>query len=279
MQINSQSAVCNLQTNSCRYLCPSINQKHFIMAKQNSLVRIEGTIDNLTFYKNANGHFVRSKGGVSKNRIMNDPAFVRTRENGVEFSSIAGSGKLLRTALGSMLFSAKDSGLTSRLVKVMAQVKNMDSTSVRGERNVAVGLMDPAGRALLAGFDFNGRTSLSTVLNASLAVDMATGAISITPFNPMEQMQSVRAATHFSMQSGFLDLDFETGVFDLTQSPKLAFPLVSAVVAPVLTPTAVPAGSGTRMVVLLIEFFQEVNGVQYMLNNGALNVLRLVAVE
>ena len=43
------------------------------MAKQNSLVKIEGTIENLTFYKSANGHFVRSKGGVSKNRIMNDP--------------------------------------------------------------------------------------------------------------------------------------------------------------------------------------------------------------
>jgi hypothetical protein len=104
------------------------------MAKQNSLVKIEGTIENLTFYKSANGHFVRTKGGVSKNRIMNDPAFVRTRENGAEFSSIAGSGKLLRTALGSMLFTAKDNLLTSRLVKVLAQVKNMDSGSVRGER-------------------------------------------------------------------------------------------------------------------------------------------------
>jgi hypothetical protein len=248
------------------------------MAKQNSLVKIEGTIENLTFYKSANGHFVRTKGGVSKNRIMNDPAFVRTRENGAEFSSIAASGKLLRTALGSMLFTAKDSRLTSRLVKVMAQVKNRDSSSVRGERNVATGLADATGKALLTGFDFNSRASLGSVLNASLAVNFGTGVLTISPFNPMEQMQSMRYATHFSLQSGFLDVDFETGAYELTQSPELIFPLVQGVIAPILTPTAVPAGTGVKIVVLLIEFFQEVNGVQYMLNSGAFNVLHLVAV-
>ena len=249
------------------------------MAKQNSLIKIEGTIENLTFYKSANGHFVRTKGGVSKNRIMNDPAFVRTRENGTEFSSIAGSGKLLRTALGSMLFTAKDSRLTSRLVKVLAQVKNMDSSSVRGERNVAIGLTDAMGKSLLTGFDFNARASLGSVLNTSMSVDMATGEINIATFNPMEQMQSVRAATHFSLQSGFLNVDFETGAYELTQSLEVVFPLVQGVVTPVLTPTSVPAGTGVKMVVLLIEFFQKVNGEHYLLNNGAFNVLHLVAVD
>jgi hypothetical protein len=248
------------------------------MAKQNGLVKIEGTIENLTFYKSANGHFVRSKGGVSKNRIMNDPAFVRTRENGVEFSSIAGSGKLLRTALGSMLFKAKDNRLTSRLVKVMGQVKNLDGTNVRGERNVGVGITSAGGKSLLTGFDFNARAALGSVLNSAVTVDLATGKVSIASFNPMEQMQSPEGATHFSFQSGFLNLDFKTGVNKLNQSAELTFPLVQGVITPVLTPSAVPAGTGVKMVVLLIEFFQEVNGVKYMLNNGAFNVLQVVAV-
>jgi hypothetical protein len=248
------------------------------MAKQNSLVKIEGTIENLTFYKSANGHFVRSKGGVSKNRIMNDPAFVRTRENGAEFSSITGSGKLLRTALGSMLFKAKDSRLTSRLVKTMAQVKNMDGSSVRGERNVGDGIASADAKSLLTGFDFNARASLSSVLNSAVSVDLTTGKVSIASFNPMEQMQFPEGATHFSLQSGFLNLDFKTGIYKLNQSPELTFPLVQGAITPVLTPTAVPTGTGVKMVVLLIEFFQEVNGVKYLLNNGAFNVLQLVAV-
>jgi hypothetical protein len=55
--------------------------------------------------------------------------------------------------------------------------------------------------------------------------------------------------------------------------------LVQGVISPVLTPSGVPAGSGVGMHVLLIEFFQEVNGVQYMLNNGAYNVLNLLEVQ
>ncbi len=49
------------------------------MAKLKSLIKIEGTLDDLTFYKGKEGFLVRSKGGVSKKRINNDPAFARTR--------------------------------------------------------------------------------------------------------------------------------------------------------------------------------------------------------
>ena len=70
------------------------------MAKNTSLFKVEGTLDNVTFYKSADGHFVRTKGGVSKSRILNDPAFIRTRENGAEFGRSAGAGKMLRMASG-----------------------------------------------------------------------------------------------------------------------------------------------------------------------------------
>ena len=61
------------------------------MGKLDGIIKIQGTLDNLTFYKSADGHFVRTKGGVSKNRIKNDPAFKRTRENGTEFGHCANS--------------------------------------------------------------------------------------------------------------------------------------------------------------------------------------------
>lgn len=40
------------------------------MAKLNGILKIEGKLENLTFYKSADGHMVRTKGGVSKNRIL-----------------------------------------------------------------------------------------------------------------------------------------------------------------------------------------------------------------
>ena len=80
------------------------------------------------------------------------------------------------------------------------------------------------------------------------------------------------------MQVGFLNLDFATGIADLTSSTEVIYPLIQGNIAPVLTPTATPTGNGTHFHVLLIEFFQEVNGVQYMLNNGAFNVLNILEV-
>ena len=236
-------------------------------------------MEDLTFYKGSDGYFVRTKGGVSKNRIMNDPAFARTRENGAEFGSIAGSGKLLRMALGPMVFKAKDSKLTSRLVKVMGQIKNLDSVSVRGARNVAEGLNNPAAPILLEGFDFNAKASFGSVLNAIVSVNTSTGALSVASFNPLEQMRSPEGATHFSLQVGFLKLDFATGAYELIQSEREIYPLTNQTITPVLTPAAVPTVVGTGMHFILIEFFQEVNGSQYMLNNGAFNVLHLLKVS
>jgi hypothetical protein len=246
------------------------------MAKLNGLIKFEGTLENLTFYKSADGHFVRTKGGVSRNRILNDPAFARTRENGAEFGSIAGSGKLLRTALGPMVFKAKDSKLTSRLVKVMGQIKNLDDVSIRGARNVAEGINHDMAAPILEGFDFNVRATFGSVLKSNVSVDVVTGAVTVEPFNPEEQMRRPEGATHFSMQVGFLRLDFATGAYELTQSDEVVYPLVQGSIAPVLTPTSVPTITGTGMHLILIEFFQEVNGVHYMLNNGAFNVLHLI---
>jgi len=53
---------------------------------------LKGPIGDISFYKSKDGYLARSKGGVDKSRIKNDPAFQRTRENGSEFgrAGIAG---------------------------------------------------------------------------------------------------------------------------------------------------------------------------------------------
>lgn len=248
------------------------------MAKQGGILQIQGTLENLTFYKSADGLLVRTRGGVSKQRIMNDPAFVRTRENGAEFGHSANSGKLLRNAVGSMVFKAKDRKLSSRLLKVMSQLKNLDTVNARGMRKVAEGLNDPNGKLLLKGFDFNERAALQSVLYSPIAVDPLTGTVTIADFNPMEQLRGGDGATHFSLQSAYLNLDFETGASAITYSPAVSFPITNGIISPTLTPTAVPAGNGTQLFFLLVEFFQEVNGVPYLLNNGAFNVLNCLDV-
>lgn len=248
------------------------------MAKNKSIIKIIGTLDDLTFYKGKEGYIVRTKGGVSKNRIKTDPAFARTRENGAEFKHIAHSGKLLRRSVIGLIEDAKDGRLTSRLMHVMARVKNEDLTSNRGERNVATGLATANGKQYLKGFDFNGEAPLDSVLLTDYSLDTATGEIELVDFSPMQHIAVPQGTTHVSLRSGFLNLDFATEAKALELSPIVNLALNSAAATVTLTPAAVPAGTGNELFFLKVAFYQEMNGTQYPLNNGAFNALQLVEV-
>ncbi len=248
------------------------------MGKLTGIIKFEGSFDGLTFYKSVDGYLVKGKSGVSKKRIMSDSAFVRTRENIREFSMNAKSGKAIRQSIGPFLHRAKDSKLSSRMVKLLHTIKNLDNSSVRGERLVRLGLDSSEGKRLLKGFDFNVQSPLTSVLHTPYSVDVVTGILSIPDLNPLEQLGIPEGATHVSFSCAFVAVDFETGLYDSCYSPAVILELDNTISTIILTPEGVLTGTGTRMYLLLIEFFQEVNGVQYSLRNGAFNVLNVVEV-
>ena len=248
------------------------------MGKLAGIIKLEGTLDGLTFYKSADGYLVRTKGGVSKTKIMNDPAFARTRENLSEFGANAKSGKALRNSIGPLLNRAKDPKLSSRMLQMMNDIKNFDHSSARGQRSVSLGIGSAEGKQLLKGFDFNVRAALQTILRVPYVLEPETGTVSISNFVAQEQLGFPESATHVSLRSAFVNLDFETGIFDSSYSPITNMVFNNSVSEVSLTPALVPAGTGTQLYFLLIEFYQEVNGVQYSLRSGTYNVLNLIEV-
>ncbi len=46
----------------------------------------------------------------------------------------------MRTSVRNLMIRAKDNRVSSRITQKMTQIKNFDTTSVRGQRNVATGL-------------------------------------------------------------------------------------------------------------------------------------------
>lgn len=78
------------------------------MARQTGIIKLKGTLGDISFYKSSDGHLARTKGGVDANRIANDPAFQRTRENGSEFGRAGKGGKVIRNAIRVLLQNAKD---------------------------------------------------------------------------------------------------------------------------------------------------------------------------
>ncbi len=246
------------------------------MALQKGIVKIEGTVGGLTFYKSSGEHLVREKGGVSGDRILNDPNFARTRENNTEFGAAGSAGKFMRDALRPLLMTAADNKVTSRVTTLMHNVMKQDVTSVRGKRTPAIGIATVPGRTLLKGFNFNINAVLGAVLYKPFVVAPATGVITIAGIVPATDIAFPTGATHVSLTGAMANVNLATGVSDVKLTNVLNLAVGAASTAVTLTPTAVPAGAGTKLFLLKVEFFQLVNGVQYSMKNGAYNALAIV---
>ena len=249
------------------------------MAKQRSIIKLEGTIGDITFLKSKDGYIAKEKSGVSADRIASDPAFQRTRENGAEFGRAGKAGKLLRNALRSLLQRASDSRMVSRLTKEMIRVLQADKTSQRGQRNVLDGETE-----LLAGFDFNLNAKLSTTLYAPYAATLnrTTGEckVSLPSFVPLNMIAAPGGTTHFQLFAAAAVIDFEGETYTALSTESAVLPWNVTPTAVINLTHALPAASTHPLFLALgISFLQEVNGNKYALNNGVFNALSLVGVN
>jgi hypothetical protein len=108
-------------------------------------------------------------------------------------------------------------------------------------------------------------------------VDGVAGTILIQGLIPNLHLAYPTGATHLSISGAWAKVNFETGTYsiELTNSETM---VIDATQADLLLTAAAPTGAGTDMYLLMVEFFQEVNGVQYSMNNGAYNALAIVEV-
>ncbi len=249
------------------------------MAKLNGFIKLEGTLDNLTFYKGREGYLVRTKGGISKERMKSDPAFQRTRENGSEFGRAGKGGKLVRNAIRILLLSAKDKLVTSRLTTDLLKVVKSDLVNERGMRTIQDGSM-----SLLSGFEFNINAKLGSTLFAAYSndFDRVTGvaSVNIPSFSPLVRIAAPTGTTHFKIVTGSSELDFANEIFTFESDETAILPYDSADTGIVDFVCALTPNSTLPVIqVLGVEFYQEVNGQMYPLKNGSFNALAIVNID
>lgn len=246
------------------------------MAKQTSVITLEGRVGRLSFYKTKDGYLAREKGGVSKSRIMNDPKFARTRENLQEFADNASSSKLLRDALRPVVSKIGDSRLNLRITQAMMKVLKTDLLNTRGERKVREGDWN-----LLKGMELNASSSLgSTIFMEVVYTDSPTAwEAGIAGFIPQDFLALPKGATHSRISATGVGLDFTTGIrtVQTVSSPLLPLNIPALAISLPLDKTTL---TGThRAFVLAVEFIQLVNGVEYAINNGANNAAAIITTE
>ncbi|WP_109700255.1 hypothetical protein [Chitinophaga deserti] len=249
------------------------------MPSQTGIITVRGTTGNTTFYKRKNGFGMRAKGGVDAKRIQNDPAFIRTRENGHEFGRAAAAGKLLRNALNSVLKQVADNQVGNRLASLFNRVIKTDTLNNRGERKVPEGEL-----GFFKGFEFNANSPLSTTLYAAVtaAIDRASGAATVTipAFVPEKYLATPTGATHYVLTAIGAEVDFDNGTSVHALSSSGEMPISGQEMPPVNFVIDLPPNSTKPLfLALCIEFVQEVNGRFYGLSTGQFNAMSMVAVD
>ena len=244
------------------------------MARQTGILGIQGTVGGLVFSKNGN---ISQKPQGNKAAFASAPSRARTRENAAEFGLSASYSKLLRDSLRVAIASASDSRVASRLTAKMREIIGLDDTNDRGQR-----VFDSSNSAPLLGFNFNAGAGLGQTMYFPYEVTGAGADVtmSIPALNPVSDIAAPQGATHFEVVFAASALDMEMLSFTngVVAAPLGILPINSAALANqtmVASFPAAPAAADLVVGVVGINFYQQVNGKFYPLNNNSTNPLAI----
>jgi hypothetical protein len=246
------------------------------MAKQKGIIKVKGTIGNLSFYTTRHGDVVRTKWGPDKERRKNDPAFAEANRNSTEFGECSASGKVFRVAVKEFVSGFTDRDLNTRVNSLMFAVKNMDVRSAHGKRKVGKGLLNPKAIGLFLGFNFNKDAPLDSILNVPCTIDKAIGRISINGITEKGAIKFPKGATHVSFCGGWARIDFIEKKSELKCTELKLLPRNSEQNSIILKPKVLPKMKGKDFFILRIGFIQEQGGKHYALGDSKFNAAAVV---
>ena len=108
------------------------------MAIQTGAIKYRGSFKSIRNYMNLHdpNTYAGEKGGANRDLIMNNPAFIRTRENMNEFSGVGLAVKAIRRGLLDLLPEQTDKLFTARLMKIVKEINRRDYEGVHGKRAI-----------------------------------------------------------------------------------------------------------------------------------------------
>lgn len=155
------------------------------MAKVTAPFEIEGTIDDLNFFKSSGQNLVRLKGnsGISKEQFANNPIFDPIREHATEFGSCVLKSRVFRLLAKQFYDKAKEVSFAGRVNQLLFEILEEDTTNKRGERKLEIGLQNPELHEILVNFEANKLRPLNKVVKRKVTFDWKQNKINLTTVN------------------------------------------------------------------------------------------------
>lgn len=248
------------------------------MARQKGIIQLEGTLGGINFYIRKGKAVARKAGGGFNGKsIKTSPTMVRVRENNSEFGDCSKVKKCFKMALHPFLYSYKEGTLHGRMMQLFHQIKICDVVSERGKRSVGNGITTAMGKLLFQQFAFTPKRSVSKTLLGNATFDGDAFTYTMRDFD-VKKVRFAVSSTHFEVCLGVLFFDFASLNTKMFMSDPLLVDRDYLADSFSLSPKDAVVGEGVRFAFVGLKFYQEVNGVMYVLQEEAAVGLEVVGV-
>jgi hypothetical protein len=235
------------------------------MATQKGILPIVGTLGGVNFYYRKGKAVARKAGGGFNGKaIKTKPSMVRVRENNSEFGNCSKVKSAFRHAMAPFLEYYSDGTLHGRMMHLFQEIKKLDATSARGLRTVGNGILTAEGRELFTYFSFTPKCNLQQVVPMNFSYDVLSCAYNVVNFD-ISLVRFPSNATHLKLEFGVFGVDFEAPVYQMFMAAPLFLAKGVEVNSFGMVPTVLPDVGLHCFAFVGICFYQELNGVQYVL--------------
>ncbi|HXJ98937.1 MAG TPA: hypothetical protein VNJ50_08830 [Gelidibacter sp.] len=235
------------------------------MARQKGIVKLDGTLGGVNFYKREGEHLARVSGGGFNSESIKRSALMRGNSSEMGLASVV--NKVFKQSFRSLWLDKNYGSVHYRLQSLFMEIKNLDEVSVFGKRCVAEGMATDYGKRLLKDFRF--QEGSGVLLSGKLAFDWTTPRMTVSGFD-MERMELPDGVDLLGVQLLTVCFDFETLDFSFQLSGLLELfrdfgdDHFSLETAPLNA-----SDPGVRYAMLRLAHYQQVNGTNYLMRGDA----------
>jgi hypothetical protein len=198
---------------------------------------------------------------------MNDPDFVRMRENMAEFSDIKSAEKTFREAFLALRINVEDGPAANKLSQLLTRIKNVDTSSVRGKRTILMGIQTEMGQKILKTFNFNEKGYLRKVINHTYSLDSLERTFRFTGLQPKSEIFNPYGAHLAGISLFHSKVDFIHHESVTVWSEELLVPLDNDTARDLEINIPVGAsGSGIDVFAIKVVFYKTIAGFNYLID-------------
>ena len=251
------------------------------MAYQTGNIKYKGSFKNIRQWRNRKDPktYAGEKGGAPRELIMNNAAFVRTRENMWEFRGCGVAVKAIRQGLLALIPEHTDTHFTDRLTALIKKINLTDLEGIRGGRTIRFSLNRP----MLKSVTFHEKKKIDFELKKNIRtshpVSRAEATITVNGLNPNPSVipgnaQYYRIINHLSIISDYVYIKDGEKYEPLSRINSMSAITYSDYI-PVNTPLTAAIKTTFPEGTLLTdsETVMQCVGIEYYLKSGAIGYL------